>query len=109
VPVPDTAQEIFAKMPAYFQAGAAGSDRAKLQFNLSGEGGGTWSLEIADGRCQIHEGSVDDPDLTLSLDASDFVALIKRELDVAKAMMSGKIKFKGNIALGMKLLKWFKY
>ncbi len=107
--IPDTAQEIFAQMPAYFQPAAAGNDRAKLQFNLSGEGGGTWSLEVADGQCRTHEGPAANPDLTLSLAASDFLALITGELDATKAVMTGRIRFKGNIGLGTKLLKWFKY
>lgn len=107
--IPDTPQEIFAQMPAYFQPEAAGNDQARLQFDLSGEGGGTWSLEVADGQCLVHEGTVDNPDLTLRMTVSDFLAMIRGELDSMKAVMSGKIGFKGNITLGMKLLKWFKY
>ena len=103
MPIPDTAKEIIEAMPRAFQPEKARGLRATYQLELSGEGGGTWVMEIADGHCQVREGRADAPDGTLTMAASDYVALAKGELDVIRAFMSGRIKFQGDLSLAAKL------
>jgi hypothetical protein len=45
------AAEVFAQMPEAFLADKAGDLRATFQFDLSGEGGGNWSVIVADRTC----------------------------------------------------------
>jgi len=109
MPVPDTPQEIFENMPRYFRPEKAGDARLTLQFDLSGENGGTWTLTIAEGQCQTWPGPAENPDLTLNMTSTDFVSLIKGQLNAVQAVMTGKIRFKGNITQAMNLMNWFEY
>ena len=109
MPVPDTAREIIAAMPNRFMAERAKGLKATYQFELTGDGGGNWVVEIADQQCQIREEVAAEPGATISLAASDFVALIKRELDAMGAFMKGKLKVKGDIGLAMKILNFFQW
>ncbi len=107
MPIPDTAKEIIEAMPSAFVPERAKGIKATYQFELTGEGGGNWVIEIADQQCQVREEVADKPDATISLAAADYVALVKGELDAMGAFMQGKLKVKGNISLAMKALNLF--
>lgn len=81
--------------------------KATCQFELTGEEGGNWVLEIANQQCQVKEGVVAAPDATISLAAADYVAMVKGELDVMRSFMKGRLKVKGNMGLVMKVLDLF--
>jgi putative sterol carrier protein len=107
--IPDTAKEIIEAMPSAFLPERAKGLTATYQFELTGEGGGNWVLEIANQQCQVKEGVVADPDATISLAAADYLALVKGEIDVMRAFMMGRIKVKGNVGLTMKFLNLFQW
>jgi putative sterol carrier protein len=107
--IPDTAKEIIEAMPSAFLPERAEGLKATYQFELTGEGGGNWVLEIANQQCQVKEGIVADPDATISLAAADYVALVKGELDVMRSFMMGRIKVKGNVGLTMKFPNLFQW
>jgi putative sterol carrier protein len=104
---PETASELFELMPDNFNAEAAGDLNATIQFDLTGEGGGTWVAAIADGKCQVAEGAADAPSLTLTMDTGDFMAMNRGELNAMTAFMQGKIKLKGDMGLAMKIQSLF--
>jgi putative sterol carrier protein len=106
--MPSTAREFIEAMPLAFQSEKARGVKAAYQFELTGEGGGKWVVEIAEGECRVREGTTASPDVTLTMSASDYVAIAKGELDPVKAFMGGRIKFKGNMSLLMKLPTLFK-
>jgi putative sterol carrier protein len=103
MPIPDTAKEIIEALPLAFQPDKAKGMDATFQFELTGEGGGTWVAKIADGQCTVTEGGIDNPSATISMEAADYVAIAQGKLDMARAFMSGKIKVKGDMGLVMKL------
>jgi putative sterol carrier protein len=105
--VPDTAKEIIEAMPNAFVPERAKGLKAIYQFELTGEGGGNWVIEVADQQCQVREEVAAEPDATMILAATDYVALVKGELDAMGAFMKGKLKVKGNINLAMKALNLF--
>lgn len=108
MPIPDTAKEIMKTLHLAFQPDKAKGMDATFQFELTGEGGGTWVAKIADGQCTVTEGGLDNPSATISMEAADYVAIAQGKLDMAKAFMSGKIKVKGDMGLIMKLPDLFK-
>lgn len=102
------AQQMIEAMPAAFLPEVAGNTKALILFNLTGDGGGQWVMDVADGQCQVRAGAIPQPDLTVTMDANDFVALYQNKLDPIQAFMGGKIKVTGNVGLMMQLLQWFK-
>jgi putative sterol carrier protein len=102
-----TAKELMEAMPGAFLADKAGNAKALIQFNLTGEDGGQWAMDVADGKCQVREEMVARPDVTVTMAATDFAALYGNKLNPVQAFMAGKIKVSGNVGLVMQLLNWF--
>jgi putative sterol carrier protein len=98
-----TAQEVFDEMPNRFLPEQAGDLNAIIQFDLSGEGGGQWNANIANRTIAVSPGVSPSPNLTLSMAASDYVAMINGELNPMQAFMKGKVKVKGDMQLLMRM------
>jgi putative sterol carrier protein len=103
MPISDTVKEVMETLPLAFQPDKAKGMDATFQFELTGEGGGTWVAKIADGQCTVTEGGIDNPGATIRMEAADYVAIAQGKLDMARAFMGGKIKVKGDMGLVMKL------
>jgi putative sterol carrier protein len=98
-----TAAEIFQAMPSKFNPQAAGNWETQVQFNIAGEGGGTWTLEVKGGKCEVREGTAEAPKATVSTDAATWVGINTGTVNPMGAFMSGKIKVQGNMGELMKL------
>jgi len=105
---PVTAKESIEALPLLFQPDKAKGINATFQFELTGEGGGTWVVRVAEGQCTVAEGGIDRPSATISMKAADYVAITQGKLDMARAFMGGKIKVKGDMGLIMRLPALFK-
>lgn len=101
------AKDLIEAMPAAFLPDRAGDARALIQLDLTGEGGGPWLLDIADGECQVRAEQGSQPDVTVTMAAEDFAALYNNQLNPVQAFMGGRIKVAGNVGLVMQLLNWF--
>lgn len=81
---------------------------ARMQYVVKGGGGEPdvayyWVLD--DGKLvESRLGTLDDPDLTLTMTRADAEALQRGDLDEQAAYMQGKIKAEGNMAKLMSLL-----
>jgi putative sterol carrier protein len=100
-------RELVEAMPSAFLPEKAGNAQAVIQLNLTGEGGGTWVLDIADGKCEVKEEAASQPGVVVTMTADDFGALLKNQLDPIPAFMQGKIKISGNVGLVAQMLQWF--
>lgn len=93
---------LFANMGDRFQADKAGDLDLTILFNLTGDGGGQWVASISAGKLNYTKGGVDNPTATLSMDADEFEAMSKGDLNPMMAFMSGKIKVDGDLNAVMK-------
>ncbi|MDF2626724.1 MAG: hypothetical protein K0R39_555 [Symbiobacteriaceae bacterium] len=81
--------------------------RTKFQFEVTGEGGGTYHAVFDNGAHDIGEGAVENPACTVIIAANDFVNLATGKLNPTAAFMSGKLKIKGDMAQAMRLQSLF--
>lgn len=74
-----------------------------LQFVVTGEGGGEWYIQIAEGRGEVKPGMNEAPTTTFTVDAADWMALMQRKVDPQMLFMQGKLKITGDMSLAMRL------
>lgn len=102
-----TVDEIWEKMEESFLADRAGNMSAVYQYDITGGDGGKWFCKIENKTCKFEKGEHDSPDATIIVGAKDWIAINNGTTSGMKAMMTGKLKVKGNMALAMKLEKLF--
>ncbi|KAM6169387.1 hydroxysteroid dehydrogenase-like protein 2 [Rhynchocyon petersi] len=80
--------------------------QAVYLFELSGEDGGTWFLDLkSKGGFVGHGEPPNQADVVMSMSSEDFVKMFSGKLKPTLAFMAGKLKIKGNMALAIKLEK----
>ncbi|NXY31775.1 HSDL2 protein, partial [Pomatorhinus ruficollis] len=82
------------------------STQGVFQFDLSGDGGGTWYIDLKTkgGSAGFGKPPVA-ADVVMSMSSADFVKMFTGKLKPTLAFMSGKLRIKGNMALAIKLEK----
>ncbi len=99
-------EQIIAKLPSRFQPDQGADLCAVYQFNLSDDL--FFYIDINQGLCSTQLGEHDDPNITLIMDQSTFIALMSGEIDGMSAFMKGQLKAHGNVMLATSLGKLFK-
>jgi putative sterol carrier protein len=102
-----TVAETFDAMASRFRPDRAAGTNAVIQYDISGEGGGTWNAVIKDGTCAVSPGPGTDPNLTLQMSAQDWLDMASGKANGQMLFMSGKLKLKGDMGLAMKLGSMF--
>lgn len=74
-----------------------------FQFDLSGDNGGVFHVNVTDAQVDVIEGAHDSPNVTISMSADDFQSMLEGKLNATSAFMAGKLKVKGDMSLAMKL------
>jgi len=102
-----TVKEVFDAMPGRFRPEKAAGTSAVIQYDISGDGGGTWHAVIKDGACAVSQGAASSPNLSLQISAQDWLDMTSGKQNPQMLFMSGKLKLKGDMGLAMKLGSMF--
>lgn len=99
-----TVKETFEAMTGRFRPERAQGLKAVIQYEITGPDGCTYHADIADGHCAVREGLAAAPaNLTLTMNAQDWLDMLGGKLSGQVAFMSGKLKHKGDMSLLMRL------
>ncbi|MCJ7825505.1 MAG: SCP2 sterol-binding domain-containing protein [Anaerolineales bacterium] len=101
--MPLTVEELMKRMPDAFLPEKAEGIDAVIQFRL-GEEGGEWVCSIRDQKCTVEQGVTENPNLTLSAEAADYIDMITGKLNPMTAIATKKILLKGDLNLAMKYM-----
>ena len=100
-------KEVFGKMPEAFNPSAAQGVDAVFQFEITGDGGGNWSVVVKDGACQVQEGTHDSPSVTLTMSGETWLGMVNKQVNGMQAFMSGQLKASGDIMLAQRIEQLF--
>jgi putative sterol carrier protein len=101
-----TVKDVFEQhIPAKFQAkpDVVAKIDAVYQFNISGPGGGAWTVDCTAPGGKIQAGTAPNAKCTVSATDADFLNIVNGKLNAQMAFMSGKLKIQGDMGLAMKL------
>ncbi len=76
---------------------------AVFQFNIEGDGGGTWALDLTKSPGEVAEGAADNPACTIIMSTEDFESMMNKTSNPMQLYMSQKLKVQGNLPLSLKL------
>jgi hypothetical protein len=108
--VPESAQELFnTQLP---EALAKNPDKAKevgavYLFKINGDGGGTWTVDLASNPPTCTAGDKGNAQCTLELAAADFKNMLTNPALGMQLYFQGKLKVTGDPMLATKLQKLF--
>jgi putative sterol carrier protein len=105
--MPETCEDSLKEMYKSFKPEVAGGLSATYIFDISGSGGGKWTLDISNGKCELKSGAVGTPSVTISISDQDWLAIQKGKLNSQMAFMMGKLRVAGDMGLAMKLQSMF--
>jgi len=81
---------------------------AIIHFNITGDTGGTWTVDLTKPADWVSAGATGTPKMTITVSDQDFIKIRQKQLNAQMAAMQGKLKFKPmDMGLAMKLGKLF--
>lgn len=99
-----TPKEFFEKvLPSKFDANKAAGVDAVIQMNITGPNGGDWIVIIKDQKLEVQQGLHPSPSISIRMADTDYMDMVNGKLSGERAFMTGKLKFRGSMAVGMKL------
>lgn len=99
----DSVEHYFDTLGERFRPAGAKGVRAVFQWELAGEGGGTYHAIVDDGTMELHEGDHDSPTVTLQMSADEYVKVVNGDLDGTRAFTVGSGKVRGKLRMAMKM------
>lgn len=79
----------------------ARSVNAVYQFDITGDDGGTWTVDLT--RPAVTSGSSGKAQCTITVSSKDFSDIIAEKLNAQMAFLQGRLKVAGDMSLALKL------
>jgi putative sterol carrier protein len=98
---------IFEAMPVGLNKETSKDANVVYQFNLSGEGGGQFTVSIQHGTCTVKEGAAENPDVTVSASAADYLNIVTGAYPFGLAFINGRLKVEGDLRLLIRMGSYF--
>ncbi len=100
-------KEYFDTLDQRFQPEGAKNLQAVFQFELSGDGGGTYHILVDNGTMKVVEGAHATPTATIKMTGEDYVKMVNGKINGTMAFMKGQMKVTGNMLLAQKMQAMF--
>lgn len=97
----------FHYMPLIFWSSKGADMKATYLFTMEGQGGGQWSVQVADGQARAADGPPQSADLEFKTKPHLWMDLSRGDLNPMFAIATRKVHLGGNPALAMKLSELF--
>jgi len=99
-----TPKDFFEKvLSARFKPDKAAGIDVIVTVKITGSNGGDWVVRIRNQQLEVEEGTHSSPTLEVAMAETDYMDLVNGRMSGEKAFLTGKLRFKGNIALALKL------
>jgi putative sterol carrier protein len=99
--------ELIALYPDAFDPAEAEGMDAVVQLDIDGEDGGQYYLEIRDQELDVHEGTHDDPTVTISTSAENWLDINRGDASPMSLMMTGQLQISGSMSVATKFQSVF--
>jgi putative sterol carrier protein len=76
---------------------------AKYRFEVTGENGGVWTIDVVDGAASLVRDDPGRADVTVGISSADYLALHGGRLNGFRALMTGRIRVHGSGLLAARL------
>lgn len=103
----ESIQEVIEVLPKSFRPEKSEGVEAVIQLDYTGDGGGNWVLDIQNQTLNITEGIAENPTLTLTASATDWLKIVNREANPMAMIMQKKVVFTGSMPMAMKFAAMF--
>lgn len=105
---PTSVDQVIEQMPQRFVADSAKGLKAVYQFNITGDGGKEFYLDIDDGKLNVGVGKHESPSVTITVTTSDYLAMLANPALGQQLFMSGKLRMEPlDLNLAMKMGQLF--
>jgi putative sterol carrier protein len=107
-PAAPTLADYVRAMPSGFRAGQAGGLKATYLFQISGTGGGSWQVVVANQTCTVLSQGTGSPiNVEIRISDADFIRLAQGQLNTVEAFRQGRVKISGDLSLATKISEIF--
>jgi putative sterol carrier protein len=102
-----TIESLIAMIPKTLPGEKAKSADTIIQLNVTGSQAGQWNVALKNGNVSVAKGTHASPEITVTADTDDVLAVADGKLDPMQAFMQGKAKVQGDLSEAMELAKAF--
>jgi hypothetical protein len=100
---------VFRQMVRAYRPERAAGWTGDIRYELTSSGGAvrTWTVSCGPAQASARAAAEPDPALTIKLSVADFIRLAGRDLDPAKALLSGRLDLAGDFSVALRLGEMF--